>query len=113
MADSYTNFVTPRPWASPFGVGVFVLILCVFTGYNPAKVKAELDSEIHTVLSFDDIPGVFEPKFVTADRAEVEATFPMVGVSINGEQHAYSSIMPNHHEIGNDVAGGIPIVTTW
>jgi hypothetical protein len=113
MADSYTIPVTPRPWASPFGVGLFVLILCVFAGDISTNVKAKLDSEIHTVLPFDGIPAVFEPTFVTADRAEVEATSPMIGVSINGEQHAYSSIMLNHHEIVNDVVGEVPIATTW
>ncbi len=78
-----------------------------------AQGKERLDSEIHTVLPFDGIPAVFDLTFVTAQEATVEPTSPMIGVSLNGEKHAYSCIMLNHHEIVNDVVGGVPIATTW
>ena len=69
--------------------------------------------DIHTVLPFDAIPAIFEPEFVDAGEADVRGDSPMIGVSLNGEQHAYSMVLLNHHEIVNDRVGGEPIATTW
>ena len=78
-----------------------------------ADRRAKFTGEIHTVLPFDRIPAIFRPEFESADDADVHANSPMIGVSVNGEQHAYSMFMLNHHEIVNDIVGGMPIATTW
>ena len=71
--------------------------------------------EIVTLLGFDAIPAILDPDFVTADETEDwMGTFEQVlGVSINGENRAYSISMLSRHEIVNDVVGGVPIAVTW
>ena len=68
---------------------------------------------IHTVLPVDAIPAIFSPKFLPAGEAEVRKDSPMIGVSIAGEQHAYSMLLLNAHEIVNDVVGGKAVAATW
>lgn len=68
---------------------------------------------IHTVLPIDGIPAIFSPKFLPAGEVEIRKDSPMIGVSIAGEQHAYSMILLNGHEIVNDVVGGKAIAVTW
>ncbi len=69
--------------------------------------------EIHTVLPVDAIPAIFDPNFVAAELADVSDNAPMIGVSLNGEHHAYSMYLLNGHEIVNDTVGNEPIATTW
>ena len=76
-------------------------------------VCADVTDDIHTVLPKDAIPAVFSPQFVNADKANVDKNAPMIGVSINGEHHAYSMYLLNRHEIVNDVVGGESIASTW
>ena len=69
--------------------------------------------EIHTVLPFDGIPAIFIPEFVSAEGADIHSDSPVIGVSLGGEQHAYSMLLLNGHEIVNDTVGNEPIATTW
>ena len=71
------------------------------------------DDEIRTLLPFDAIPAITEPQFVSADAAQLDADAPVIGVTFNGESHAYSLYLLNGHEIVNDVVGGQNIATTW
>ncbi len=68
---------------------------------------------IQTVLEMDAIPAILRPEFVPADRARIEGDAPVIGVSINGESHAYALRLLNGHEIVNDTVGGEPIAATW
>ena len=69
--------------------------------------------DIHTVLPVDAIPAVFSPRFLSVVDADVHDDSPMIGVSIGDEQHAYSMVLLNAHEIVNDHVGGRPIASTW
>ncbi len=71
--------------------------------------------EIVTLLSFDAIPAILEPRFVTSEEAskDYQSDDPVLGVSIKGEHRAYSIKMLSRHEIVNDVVGGVPIAITW
>ena len=71
------------------------------------------DPKIHTVLPFDGIQAVFETEFIDAQEARLHPDSPVIGVDLNGERHAYSMILLNHHEIVNDVVGGVPVAMTW
>ncbi len=75
--------------------------------------RRQILDEIHTVLPFDAIPAIFNPDFVPAEVADVGDNAPMIGVSINGEHHAYSMYLLNGHEIVNDTVGNEPVATTW
>ena len=78
-----------------------------------ASVKDYLDDRILTVLPYDAIPAILNPEFVPATKAKIAADSPVIGVSFNGESHAYSIYLLNGHEIVNDEVGGVKIATTW
>ena len=71
--------------------------------------------ELITLLGFDAIPAILNPDFVTADEAErwMEPDEQVLGLSINGDNRAYSVRMLSRHEIVNDVVGGVPVAVTW
>ena len=71
------------------------------------------DDKIRTLLPFDAIPAITKPQFVPANAAQLDADAPVIGVTFNGESHAYSLYLLNGHEIVNDVVGGQNIATTW
>jgi hypothetical protein len=88
----------------------FIISVCCFL---PGTACADEGPNIHTVLPLDAIPAIFSPHFLPADEAEVHKDSPMIGVSIGGEQHAYSMVLLNAHEIVNDVVGGKAVASTW
>jgi hypothetical protein len=71
--------------------------------------------ELVTLLGYDGIPAILDPKFVTAARAAkwMDADEQVLGLSINGDHRAYSINMLSRHEIVNDVVGGVPVAVTW
>ena len=71
------------------------------------------DDPIRTLLPFDAIPAITDPQFVSASEAKLDTDAPVIGVTFNGESHAYSLYLLNGHEIVNDVVGGLNIATTW
>ena len=78
-----------------------------------ASAKDYSDDRILTVLPYDAIPAILNPKFVSASEAKLATDSPVIGVSFNGESHAYSIHLLNGHEIVNDEVGGVKIATTW
>ena len=78
-----------------------------------ASAKDYSDDRILTVLPYDAIPAILNPEFVSAGKAKLAADSPVIGVSFNGESHAYSIHLLNGHEIVNDEVGGVKIATTW
>lgn len=96
----------------------FILILLLATISCASAEDTEnsedySDDKIRTLLPFDAIPAITEPQFVSADAAQLDADAPVIGVTFNGESHAYSLYLLNGHEIVNDVVGGLNIATTW
>lgn len=71
--------------------------------------------EIVTLLGFDAIRSIEDPRFV--DAVEADETYPadelVLGVEIAGDARAYSVPLLSRHEIVNDVVGGKPIAVTW
>ena len=71
--------------------------------------------EIVTLLDFDAIKAIDDPEFLSAD--EVGGTYrpneKVIGVSIDGDNRAYSVPMLSRHEIVNDTVGGVKIAVTW
>ena len=78
-------------------------------------VSAGQEFEIITLLGYDGIPAILDPEFVDVDIADtwMDPDEPVLGVSINGDNRAYSIAMLSRHEIVNDVVGGEPIAVTW
>ncbi len=79
----------------------------------PNAGKRFSEDHIITVLPFDAIPAIKDPRFVSAREAKLRDDSPMIGVSFNGESHAYSIYLLNGHEIVNDVVGGVEVAITW
>ena len=100
---------------APLGV-----ILVVAALWGPAsiqdseKVLEGIDErEIKTVLPPDRIRSVDAPKFVPADKADIDDDDWVIGVEIDGEARAYSTNILNLHEIANDAFGEKKIAVTW
>ena len=75
----------------------------------------EQELEIITLLGYDAIPSIQDPRFLTVEEANVQYSpkEKVLGLSINGEHRAYSVPMLSRHEIVNDVVGGVPVAITW
>lgn len=80
-----------------------------------APARQDQDYEIITLLGFDAIPAILAPEMAGADAADewMADNEPVVGLSINGDNRAYSIPMLSRHEIVNDVVGGQPVAVTW
>ena len=80
-----------------------------------SSASAGQEFEIITLLGYDGIPAILDPEFVDVDIADtwMDPDEPVLGVSINGDNRAYSIAMLSRHEIVNDVVGGEPIAVTW
>ncbi len=64
-------------------------------------------------FSRDWIRPIYEPEFVQAAEADLDPDEMVMGVSFNGEAHAYPLRILDSREIVNDVVGGIPVLVTW
>ena len=92
----------------------YTLILTLLLAITACATAADYSNDaIRTLLPFDAIPAITDPQFVSADAAKLDADAPVIGVTFNGESHAYSLYLLNGHEIVNDVVGGMNIATTW
>ena len=92
----------------------YMLILTLLLSAALSATAAEDNKDpIRTLLPFDAIPAITKPQFVPAAKAKLDADAPVIGVTFNGESHAYSLYLLNGHEIVNDVVGEKKIATTW
>ncbi len=89
-----------------------ILTLLMFTTFYASAADLSKDP-IRTLLPFDAIPAITKPQFVSAIAARLDDDAPVIGVTFNGESHAYSLYLLNGHEIVNDVVGEKKIATTW
>ena len=81
---------------------------------SPAA-PAPRDLDIVTLLEFDAIKAIDNPEFLSPE--ELGDTYrpneKVIGVSIDGDNRAYSVPMLSRHEIVNDTVGGVKIAVTW
>ena len=75
----------------------------------------ERDLEIVTLLPYDAIPAILQPEFITADEADekLDPGSLVIGLSIDGDNRAYSIPTLSSYEIVNDTVGGKPVAVTW
>ena len=92
---------------------ILILLLATISCASAEDSEDYNDDEIRTLLPFDAIPAITDPKFVSASAAKLDPDAPVIGVTFNGESHAYSLYLLNGHEIVNDVVDGMNIATTW
>jgi hypothetical protein len=82
---------------------------------SDSSSSVPLELNIVTLLGFDGIQSIENPRFVTRDVADetYDPTELILGVEIEGDARAYSVPLLSRHEIVNDVVGGKPIAVTW
>ena len=75
----------------------------------------ELELEIVTLLGYDSIPAILDPRFVSAAEASssMRPDEQVLGLSIGDDHRAYSIGLLSRHEIVNDTVGGVPVAVTW
>jgi hypothetical protein len=82
---------------------------------QPTGGRRLSDLKIITLLPFDAIPAILEPKFLSDEEAREQYAEGelILGVSINSDHRAYSVPYLSSREIVNDVVGRVPIAVTW
>ena len=65
------------------------------------------------LLPQDAILPIYEPRFVTAEKAGLDPGELVIGVELNGESKAYPIGPLVRREMVNDTVGGVPILVTW
>ncbi len=68
---------------------------------------------VQILLPRGAIGAVFDPQWVSANDAEIPDEAWVLGVVIEGEAHAYSLNLLNHHEVVNDRFGDLPVAAVW
>jgi hypothetical protein len=91
---------------------IIALTTVGFVGLGYAQDEEAPDG-VKMLLPRGGIPAVFEPTFVSADSAEISDDAWILGIELNGEAHAYSLNLLNHHEIVNDYVGDMPVAAVW
>lgn len=97
------------------GTAMMILFLLQAAAPFERSQEALMGDTLYTVLPLDAIPAIDEPQFVTVSVADtfLSETEMVIGVSIDGDERAYSAWQLDEHEIVNDVVGGVPIAATW
>ena len=70
---------------------------------------------MYSVLEKGDIPAIYDPKFIAADKAEglYFDDEPLMLVMGKEGGRAYSTWHLDRHEIVNDRLDGTPLAVTW
>ncbi len=94
------------------------LLLIIFTLFSITRVKDSTAKDKETVEIIDVQPkdaiqSIKDPKFVSSTEAKLHQDEPVIGLSINGDDRAYSIYLLNSHEIVNDVIESKPVAVTW
>lgn len=95
---------------APF-VLLFVFLALIAAAAAPASADHVDLSEMEPFAPYGSIDAVETPKF-----DDVEYVLPgenVTGVVINGDARAYPIKVLVHHELVNDVVGGVPILVTY
>ncbi len=84
---------------------------------RPLPIESVDPEEIITLLPPDGIPAIDNPEFMsieeTINRGVMDDSEPVLSFGHQGVWHAYSVFQLDHHEIVNDVVGGLPVAATW
>lgn len=92
---------------------LLILVVNVPTKYVMSKELIDTKHDIKKVLQPDTILSIKNPQFIHGSVAPLHPNEPVIGLSIKGDNRAYSVYLLNSHEIVNDVVGGQPVAVTW
>jgi len=89
------------------------LTLLIGLVINSNAQESELFDNFQQLLLRGQIPAIFEPKYVTAEEADIEDDSWVFGIVIERQPRAYSLNILNHHEIVNDQVGESNFAVVW
>ena len=97
-----------------------LLVVFVATDLSLAQRPKPKETEVlghtmYTLLKPGDIPAIFEPEFISIDKADSlywDDEILMV-VTDGKTTKGYSAWHLDHHEVVNDFLGGVAISVTW
>lgn len=96
-----------------------ILIVVLAAGISAQRGKPKesevLGHTMYTMLKPGDIPAVFEPTYISVDKAKqvYYDDEPLMVVTVDGDTRAFSTWHLDHHEVVNDYIGGIALAVTW
>ena len=61
----------------------------------------------------DSTTPISEPVFRPGRESDLHGQTLVIGLALNGDAKAYPVTILNHHEMVNDVVGGVPVLVTW
>ncbi len=118
-----TASAPPPPSPTPLAMHNFPESAPTPSGRNLQPNLKDINVDINDVVALlppDAIPAILPDEVprimvsaVKADTAGMAADERVLGVSINGESHAYPIPFMSQHEIVNDFVGGKYIAATW
>jgi hypothetical protein len=102
-------------WIATAGTSIAPEETVVINSNTARNASEEKSLEIVTLLGFDAIRSIENPRFVDQNQANenYDPEELVLGVEINHDARAYSVPLLSRHEIVNDVVGGKPIAVTW
>ena len=71
-----------------------------------------LIGDLRKLLDKDDIKPIYDPGFVSADKARLLDDDHVMGIAVNGEARSYPIGLLRFRGMVNDVVGGVPLLVT-
>ena len=81
--------------------------------YDPVIAGEPLPRGFRQLLPRDAIFPIYEPTFVSADRADWGPDVLVIGVAVGEQAKAYPVSILNGREMVVDRLAGVPILVTW
>ncbi len=79
----------------------------------PTPQPADLPDGVTQIIPRGRLAAIDDPVFVPGGTSGMPDDAWILGVVIDGEAHAYSLNLLNHHEVVNDRIGETPFAAVW
>ena len=94
-----------------FGI---IILWVIFGLVNTAMTQTkDIFKQFEQIIPRGRIAAIVKPKFVSADKAEVNENSWMMGVELDGQTRAYSLALLNSYEVVNDKIGSTAFAAVW
>ena len=90
-----------------------LFLLGILIGLSGPIRAEEPPPGVVQILERGRIAAIFDPKFVTAEEAEIAEDAWVLGVVIDDQARAYSLNLLNRHEVVNDQIGEKSFAAVW
>lgn len=91
----------------------FRLALLALAGAAASAAAETPPPGVEQLMPRGGIPAIFEPRFVSAEEADIPPEAWVLGVAVDGKARAYSLNLLNSHEVVNDRIGEKSFDTFW